>query len=105
LTFAGGAVAFINIATTPIILHVTPRKFLGRVYATLNPILTISLAFSAILASYLDSTSLRNFHATVFSLSFGLIDTLLSVAGLLAIVGGIYARAMLRDVKITAGSN
>ncbi len=70
LTFAGGAVAFINIATAPIILHVTPRKFLGRIYAALNPILTLSLTFSAILASYLDSTSLRNFHATFFYLSF-----------------------------------
>jgi len=90
----------INVAVMPLLLHVTPRKFVGRVAAVLAPMMSAASTFSIALAGYLASTVLRNFHVIAFGIAFGPIDTIFTCAGLLAVIAGLYAMVSLRGVRL-----
>lgn len=101
LLFIGGALqAMLNVAIGPLLLHVTRRELIGRVVSIFQPAVTLSSLLSVALAGYLASTVLADFHATLLSISLGPIDTIFTFAGLLALIGGIYALVNLRSAKI-----
>jgi MFS family permease len=97
--FVGGiAQAALNVAAAPLLLRVTPKALIGRATAVVNPVITLASLISIALAGYLDSTVLAGFHATIYGLTFGPVDTIFAVAGVLVLLGGLYAMVMLRGV-------
>jgi MFS family permease len=96
--------AALNIAVAPLQLELTPREYLGRITSLLTPAGNLALIVAVALGGYLDSTVLAGFHATWLGLSFGPVDTIFTGAGILAIVGGLYARASLRQVPLAQGA-
>ena len=50
------------------------------------------------LAGSLVSTVLRGFHASILGIAFGPVNTVFTGMGLLAVIGGIYARVSLRSM-------
>lgn len=89
-----------NVVFSPISLHVTPREFIGRVSSIHSPALNASYMLSLALVGYLDSTLLHGFHTTILGISFGPVDTIFTVTGVLAILGGFYSMIGLHGVKI-----
>ena len=90
----------INVAVEPLILHVTKREFVGRVMAVFLPVINLASIISIALAGFLASTVLHDFHQTLFGISFGPIDTVFVGAGILVILGGLYAMVNLRGVHL-----
>jgi len=94
----GVSATAIIVTAGPLSLHGTSREFVGRVTAVINPLGRLAALVSVVLAGSLVGTALRDFHATVLGLSFGPVDTVFTVTGLLAVAGGIYTRVSLRDI-------
>ena len=69
------------------------------VSALLSPLTNLSALLSTVVAGYLVSTLLRNFHASILSIAIGPIDTLFTISGLLAVLGGIAAMLNLRSLR------
>jgi MFS family permease len=92
----GIPLASISVAVQPLVLSLTPRDLIGRVLAIITPITTLAGMLGVALTGYLDSVVLRSFHAVALGQHFGPIDSIFSAAGLLAVLGGIYALAGLR---------
>jgi MFS family permease len=85
-----------NVASTPIMLRVVPRELLGRVSGVIGPVAELASMVSALLAGYLTSTVLHNFHRTIAGVAFGTFDVVFVVCGLFIILGGLYAFVGLR---------
>jgi predicted MFS family arabinose efflux permease len=96
---AGIPQAALNVAVGPLLLQSTPREMVGRVSSILNPTITISTLVGAALGGYLDSTTLRGFSATLLGIHFGPVDTIFTCAGLIALVGALFAAFGLWGVK------
>lgn len=96
----GIPITALNASIFPLLLHVTPREFLGRVSSVFNPVQSLVSMLSVALAGWLASTILNNFHQRVLGLAFGPIDTIFAVAGLLFLLGGFYALVSLRGVNL-----
>jgi MFS family permease len=90
----------INVTMMPLLLHVTPQKLIGRVSAVLSPMMSVASTLSIVLAGYLDSTALRDFHTTFLGMAFGPVDTIFTSAAILAIIAGFYAMTNLRDIQL-----
>lgn len=90
----------VNVAISPILLHVTPRKFVGRVAGVLNPALALALLLSVTLVVYLDNTLLHHFQTSLWGMRLGSIDTILFGTGVLALLGGIYAMISFHKATI-----
>lgn len=90
----------IPLTVRPLTARVTPRHLIGRVMSfEASMIMTASL-LGALVASILASTALNNFHASIAGFTFGPLDTIFTVIGLLTIGAGIFARLTLyREVK------
>ncbi len=97
---AGLMVAPVNVVVGPLILHVTPREFVGRVVTVINPAIALIGIISVALAGTLASTVLSGFHATLAGVVFGPIDTILTGTGVLIMLGGLYAMLSLRGVVL-----
>ncbi len=93
--FFGVTATAILVTGGPLAIDATERQFVGRVMATLNPVGRLAAFVSVIVAGALVSTVLAGFHATLFGVTFGPVDTVFTGAGLLAIAGGVYARLSL----------
>jgi MFS family permease len=89
----------IIVAVGPLILSSTAREFVGRVTDVINPAGRLAALISVSVAGSLVSTVLRDFHAKVFGVTFGPVNTVFTGMGLLAVAGGLYARANLRGMK------
>lgn len=100
LTIAGIPQAAVNVAVTPIFLHVTPRELVGRVSAVLDATISLASIISVALAGFLASTVLGGFNATVLGISFGPIDTIFTGAGVLVLAAGLYAMDNLRTLAL-----
>ena len=96
----GLLVAGVNVSISPLVLHTTPQELLGRVAAVFKTGLNLSSLLAVTIVSFLASTVMHDFHATILGIAFGPIDTIFLIAGLLATVGGLYATFNLRGVKI-----
>jgi MFS family permease len=91
----------INIAVTPLVLHVTPRELVGRAVAVLEPAIMAASILSLLLAGLLDSTVLHGFHAHLLDFAFGPVDTIYTAVGVLIFASGIYAMLGLRGIELT----
>ena len=100
LALFGLANAAVNVCIGPMVLGATPRAYVGRVSALLMPAISLASLLSIGLAGLLVSTVLRRFHATVLGVTFGPIDTVFTVTGLLTLAGGLYAMIGLRGVVL-----
>lgn len=97
---AGLMIAPVNVVAGPLILHATPREFVGRVIAVINPLQALASILSISLAGTLASTLLSGFHATLAGIDFGPIDTIFTATGVLIVLGGLYAMVGLRGVTL-----
>jgi MFS family permease len=88
-------VTMLNTALTPLLLQATPKQYLGRMMAVFDPINMSASMISVIVGGWLASTVLRDFHGSVLGVHVGRIDIIFSVAGLLIVLGGIYAAVAL----------
>lgn len=98
LCIMGGFIAAVNVAATPLMLRVTPKQLIGRVAAVVNPVMNLALLLSVSLAGFLDSTVLHSFHAHLLGLSFGSIDTIFLVTGVIIIASGFYSMIRMRGL-------
>lgn len=90
----------IFVTVRPLTARVTPRHLIGRVMAFEGTMIMIASLVGTLIASTLASSALKQFHATVAGISFGQLDTIFLVIGLLTICAGIFARLTLyREVK------
>lgn len=93
----GVAEAAANVALAPLMLEMVPRALLGRVFALTQPFLVLAGLVGTVLAGYLDSVALRAFHAEVLGQTFRPVDTIYLAAGLVVLLGGVYAVTTLRS--------
>lgn len=101
--FLGGIVeAAVNVAVGPLLLAVTPRELVGRIVAITQPTVTLASLVAIALSGYLASTVLAGFQASYFGMRFHAVDSIFLVAGVLAVLGGLYAMIALRGVKVGA---
>jgi MFS family permease len=98
-----GAAFLFGVASTailtsagPLSIDATPRAFVGRVTAVLNPVGRLAALVSIILAGALAGTVLSGFHARLLGVSFDAVKVVFMGTGLLAIAGGVYTRIHLR---------
>lgn len=96
----GPTLATLGTAFSPLVLHVTPREFTGRVLSVFPPCTSLVAIVTSTTTGYLASTVLHNFHAQLLGISFNPIDTILSVTAILVLSGGVYALINLWDVRI-----
>lgn len=96
LGITGIPLGALNVALTPLLLRSVPREVLGRVGGVLNPVQQVASMGSALLCGWLVSTVMRNFHHTVAGFTFGRIDTIFTIGGVLIALGGVYATIGLR---------
>jgi len=94
----------INVVISPLMLRVTPRPMMGRVASVLNPTISIANVIALAGAGLLASTVLSDFHGTLLGVRFGPVDTIFTGAGLLVIIGGLYAacQQLDRPMKVDA---
>jgi len=97
LFLTGIPFAALDVAVGPLLLHATPKHLIGRISALFNPTVTIAMLIGSASAGYLDSVLLRHFHVVVLSVTFGPVDTIFTVAGLLLLISGIYAMVSLHE--------
>jgi MFS family permease len=100
IALSGATIGAVNVAISPLLLHLTPRDMIGRVAAVFNPITSLATLASIALAGYLDGVALRGFHQYAFGLRIGPVDTIYTATGLLILLGGLYARRILRGVRL-----
>jgi MFS family permease len=93
-----------QVAETPLLMHATPQEFLGRVSSVLVPALSGSELIGIALSGYLASTLLRDFHATVFGIKVGPVDTIFTAMGLALVAAGLYALVNLRGIRLAQTS-
>ncbi len=82
--------AALNVAVGPLIMRVTPRAFMGRVMATINPTVGLVSLLGTVVAGYLAGTVLAGFQQTVFGITFTTFDTVLGGGGILIVLGSLY---------------
>ncbi len=88
----------VNVAVGPLLLRATPRELLGRVNAVINPAVNGAALIGAALAGYLDSNALHNLHVEALGMTFGPVDTIYLLAGLLIVISAFVVMAGLRGV-------
>ncbi len=96
--FFGVSTTAVLVTAGPLALDSTSREYVGRVTAVINPLGRLAALLSVALAGSLVSTVLRGFHASVLGIAFGPVDTVFTGMGLLAMIGGFYARVSLRHM-------
>lgn len=100
IAVAGVFQAALNVAVGPLLLQSAPREMVGRVSSILNPIVMLATLVGAAVAGYLDSTLLRGFSATILSVRFGPVDSILTAAGVIALMGALFALVGLRGARL-----
>ncbi|HZU66793.1 MAG TPA: hypothetical protein VFA09_05910 [Ktedonobacteraceae bacterium] len=97
----GASNAGINVTVGPLLLHTTPRQFVGRISSVMTPSITLASMASAAGAGYLVSTTLRGLRISLLHLTFGPLDMVFTVTGILVIGAGMYAMLALRGVALS----
>ena len=88
-------ITILNTAMAPILMTAAPKEFMGRIVSVFQPATQAASMLSVVIAGYLASTVLRGLHTSVAGIHIGAIDTIFSVAGILIVLAGFYARAAL----------
>jgi MFS family permease len=97
LFLVGVVFAILEVAETPLLLRSVPRTHIGRVVALLVPMFGLASAGASLLAGWL-AGALGGLHLSDGGVVFGPLDTILGVAGLSVILGGLSARGALDAV-------
>ncbi len=92
--------AGVNVVVGPLIMRFTKREYLGRVSAIFTPMIEAAQFVSILVAGLLASTVLVNMHMRIAGLVFRPVDTILSGAGLIAILAGVYTFVAWRKVDL-----
>jgi MFS family permease len=101
LTFLIGLLfASAEVAEAPLILRSTPKEYVGRVAAIMFPSYSVASTISTLAAGWLASALLLDFHAPLFGVALGPVDTIFAGAGLLAASAGLFALIRLRGVRL-----
>lgn len=90
----GLLVPAVNVTIGPIIYRVTPRAYIGRVAATLNPLISAALLVGMVGGGLLYGSVVRQLDRTVLGVHFGPLDTIFLGAGALTVLGGLYAATL-----------
>ena len=88
---AGVFLAALNVVVGPLILRVTPRAYVGRVVAALNPTSAVMQVLGIVLAGSLASNILLHLHTQFLGMTFGPVDTIFTGGAVLILMGGVYA--------------
>jgi hypothetical protein len=102
IAILGVAEAAMNVGLSPLVLHLVPQELLGRVASLVNPLIVLAGLVGTALAGYLDSQVLSGFRAQLLGQTFHAIDTIYVAAGVVVLLGGIYATITLRTVDLRA---
>jgi predicted MFS family arabinose efflux permease len=100
LFLIGLPVSAFNVTIMPVLLLVTPREFIGRVMAVIGPAMSVAFTISLALAGFLASAVFHGFHTTFLGVTFGPIDTIFTMTGLLVVASGVYAMLALQGVAL-----
>jgi MFS family permease len=97
-------IAGVNTVVGPIVLQVTPRAFLGRVFAAVQTTLQLCTLLSVAVAGWLASSVLRGLDRTVAGVHVGTYDVIFLAAGVLMVAGGLYAMVALTGAERAAAA-
>lgn len=89
-------IAVVNTAASPLLLDAIPQKLFGRVMSVFGTLNQGTQMLSMLAVGWLASSSFRRFHGDPLGLHIGPVDTILSVAALLLVAGGVNAFLFLR---------
>ncbi|MFF5789189.1 MFS transporter [Streptomyces sp. NPDC012693] len=81
----------LNTAMAPLLLAAAPPDYRGRVMAVFYPVTKLASMLSAVLSGWLAGSVLHGFTGSVGGVSFGPIDTIFAVSGLVVVLSGVYA--------------
>jgi MFS family permease len=95
----GSVQAAINVAASPILLKETPKNFIGRVSSVMNPLITIGTLISVSGAGYVAGILLTNLHLQIAGLTFGPVDTVFTISGVVILLAGALAAFSLSEKK------
>jgi MFS family permease len=87
----------INVIAVPIYLEVTPWHFLGRVRSIVDVTTNVVALIAGATCLGLLNTGVAAFHAQIAGISFTFIDTVLTLAGVFCLIGGIVVVRRLKD--------
>jgi MFS family permease len=93
-----------NVTLGPIMLHVTPRGFIGRVSGVLMPVISAASTISIAAAGFLAGTVLHGLHTRLLGSTWGPVDSIFTGTGLLTVAGGWYAMINLRGITLNDDS-
>jgi len=100
LVIFGAMAPSVNIALGPILMRETTRHLLGRVGATLNPIITGSTLVGALLGGVLYGAMRDNVDAKILGVHVGPIDTIYLVIGVVILIAAVYSALNLRAPQL-----
>lgn len=81
-----------TVVSSPLILQVTPQAMIGRVNSAFSSLIQLAWMISTLVAGYIAS----NFHIMLFGRASNSVDAILTIAGILTVIGGFYALMRLR---------
>lgn len=96
----GIPIAAVGATIGPLLLHVTPHEFIGRVHSVMMTSIALSTMIGTAIVGYLTSTIFHDFHAKLLGFSFGPVDTVITLGSLFALLAGIYAMINLRGLHV-----
>ena len=91
LFLLGIITAFFNLALGPLILRLTPREMMGRTTAVRVSFVSTANVVGAVAAGILISSTFKGLHIEAFGMTFGSVDTVLLLAGVIALLSGVFA--------------
>lgn len=100
----GLVISAINSAAPPMFLAHIPQDLIGRVMAVFSPLQQLANILSMAAAGFLASTVLRGMHVVIGGVTFGPVDTIIGVSGLLIVAAGLAVIVPLRGADKPAAS-
>jgi MFS family permease len=97
--------AVANVARRPLMLAITPRVLVGRVFSVFNTAVSVAELLAVSLVGYLDSTVLNGVHGNFAGVNWGPLDTMFTIAGILIVLGGLYEWVILRRNPLNQRDN
>ncbi len=88
----------VNVTIGPLMLRATPRELLGRVNSVISPAMSAGVLLGTVLAGYLDGVTFRGLHLAITGTTFGPVDTVYTLAGLLFVASAFVVMVGLRGV-------
>jgi MFS family permease len=96
IAMIGLPIGAINAVLGPLVLRTTPKELLGRMLTVINPSLQSSSLIGMALSGALASTALIDLDAAVGGFRIGAYDTIFTGAGVLLLVGAVWAMRRFR---------